>query len=92
MKVIFIYLMASIAFMFVSMLLTNLMFADRARTLIYAFEILSFPYLLSQMKGKMKFSYQLVAMTVMVCINIGTFVVGKMYPYRFIFAKDIIIY
>ena len=91
-KVIFIYLTASIGFMFTSMLLTNLMFADRARTLIYGAEIISFPYLVDKLKGKAKKSYLIVTMLLMLTITIGTFEVGKMYPYRSIFNKDLIIY
>ena len=91
-KVIFIYLTASIGFMFTSMLLTNLMFADRARTLIYGDEIISFPYLVDKLKGKTKKSYLIVTMLLMLTITIGTFEVGKMYPYRSIFNKDLIIY
>ena len=91
-KVIFIYLTASIGFMFTSMLLTNLMFADRARTLIYGAEIISFPYLVDKLKGKTKKSYLIVTMLLMLTITIGTFEVGKMYPYRSIFNKDLIIY
>lgn len=91
-KVIFIYLTGSIGFMFSSMLLANLMFADRARTLIYGAEIISFPYLVDKLKGKAKKSYLIVTMLLMLTITIGTFEVGKMYPYRSIFNKDLIIY
>ncbi len=91
-KVIFIYLTASIGFMFTSMLLTNLMFADRTRTLIYGAEIISFPYLVDKLKGKAKKSYLIVTMLLMLTITIGPFEVGKMYPYHSIFNKDLIIY
>lgn len=91
-KTIFLYLVASIGFMFSSMLLTNLMFADRARTLIYGFEIISFPYLVEKFKDNVKNSYLIVTMLLMLTITIGTFEVGKMYPYRSIFSKDLIIY
>lgn len=91
-KIIFLYLTASISFMFCSMLLTNLMFADRARTLIYGFEIISFPYLVDKFKKNVKQSYLTVTMLLMLSITIGTFEVGKMYPYRSIFNKDLIIY
>lgn len=91
-KIIFIYLVSSMGFFFISLILNNLMLADRSRTLIYGFELISFPYLLSKMEGNRKKSFQGIIMSLMIIVTIGTFVVARLYPYKTIINKDLIIY
>lgn len=94
MKLIVVYLFCNLCFMIISTLLSNLMTADRLRTMIYGTELFIFPYLFDKFKnkGKQTFVYQTFAMLLMICITLGTFSVGKMYPYRSIFFEGILIY
>ncbi|MDY2727991.1 MAG: EpsG family protein [Candidatus Onthovivens sp.] len=91
-KLIFVYLIANWTFTMISILAGNLMLADRARTMIYGVELFIFPFLLNKFEGKTKITYQFGAGLLMIAISLGTAIVGKVYPYRCIFFKDLLIY
>lgn len=93
-KAIIFYLSVNICFMTITALMNNLMTADRLKTMVHGLELFIFPFLFEkfQNKGKQTFVFQAISMTLMICITIGTYSVGKIYPYRSILFKDIFIY
>ena len=91
-KLVFVYIAASLVCMFGSLVYNNLMLADRTRTMLYGLELFVFPYMVSYMEKRKKFSFKYAIPLLMIVMNLGTLFVGKMYPYRTIFNKDLLIY
>ena len=92
MKAIFLYLGLSIALSISTMLMKNLMLADRTRTLLYGLDIFIFPYILSKLDGKAKLAYKYIVGGLMIALTVGTVIPAKVYPYRTFIAKDYLIY
>ena len=86
-------LIINMIFLTIALLTNSILLADRLKSMFYAFDLFTIPYMYSKMKDdNQKYMYIGIVGLIMIIVTLSTLIPSNTYPYRSIFFKYMYIF